>query len=331
MFKKLLVLVLIPLAIFLTQISFFYYQYVSVSIVDKPTTIVIDKGSSLRHLAQKMATQNLIRHPWFFEAIIRLSGRSQQLQSGEYHFDAGITEQQILAKLLAGDVIKHYVTIVEGTNLSEILATLNDNPYITHDAEQLTNAQVAKQLGINQDNPEGWFFPDTYQFLLGAGEMQILQRAYRRMQKTLDQQWQQRAPGLPYRNAYQALIVASMVVKEAHLESERPIIAGVILRRLKKRMRLQIDPTVIYGLGDNYRGRLYRADLRRKTPYNTYVIYGLPPTPIASPGEASIHAALHPDDSNALYFVARGDGSHVFSSNLHEHRQAVDRYILKKG
>ncbi len=330
--RKCLAAFITLLAITALVFSFYYYQFVSVPVINNNQCVhyLIQDGMTNRQLANGLHQQGLVRHPKFFELISRVEGKSRHLQAGEYQFSPGATEQMILNNIASGDVVKHLITIIEGWTVQQMLTAIKNDPDIVHTLNETTLKTLAQQLDIKQNNPEGWFFPDTYQFVRGTTDKDILERAYHRMQAELDSQWQQRAPNLGYHDAYQALIVASMIVKEAKVASERPQIAGVILQRLKKRMRLQIDPTVIYGMGSAYTGKITRRDLRKKTPYNTYVHYGLPPTPIALPGKASLHAALHPDMTQALYFVARGDGSHVFSDNLKAQNQAVKRYILNK-
>jgi UPF0755 protein len=231
--------------------------------------------------------------------------------------------------MVQGKVRRYQVTLVEGQTVRQYLAVLHAHPQIINTLQQGDPDSVAKAIAID-GSAEGWIYPDTYQFTKGATDLQLLKRAHQTMQGVLQQEWQRRADALPLNNAYQALVLASIIEKETGVTAEREAIAGVFTRRLQQRMRLQTDPTVIYGMGARYKGKITRADLARKTPYNTYRINGLPPTPIASPGRAAIYAALHPKAGDALYFVAKGDGSHQFSATLAQHNKAVRQYQLKR-
>jgi UPF0755 protein len=236
----------------------------------------------------------------------------------------------LLDKLNRGDVILHQVTLVEGWSFRQIMAALDEQAELTHLLKNKSASERLQQLNLPISALEGWFYPDTYIFSKGTSDLEILLQAYKKMRQTLDELWQTREADLPYRNDYEALIMASIVEKETGSAAERDRIAGVFVRRLRLGMRLQTDPTVIYGMGDAYVGKIGSRDLRRATDYNTYVIPGLPPTPIASPGRASLMAALHPDKSKALYFVAKGDGTSEFSDTLSEHQRAVTRYQLQR-
>jgi UPF0755 protein len=254
-----------------------------------------------------------------------------RVRSGEYRLDPGMTPSQVLRKLASGQVVQHRFTIVEGWTFSELRRALARHEAVMHTLGGLSDEEVMAALGAAGVHPEGWFLPETYLFPRGTRDLEILRRAHSAMRDLLERLWPERDPGLPLREPYEALILASVVEKEARLPEERARIAGVLARRLALGMRLQADPTVIYGLGPDYGGRLRRADLERDTPYNTYTRAGLPPTPIAMPGRAAIEAALRPEQGDALYFVARGDGSHHFSATLEEHNRAVRRYILGGG
>ncbi|MCW8887203.1 MAG: endolytic transglycosylase MltG, partial [Motiliproteus sp.] len=221
-------------------------------------------------------------------------------------------------------------SLIEGLRASDYLSKLAAHPDLVQTLKEQSHEQVAKQLGITSGKLEGWIYPDTYSFTRGTSDLDILTRAYQRMKKVLDQEWQQKQKGLPLNTPYEALILASIVEKETGVAFERPEIAGVFIRRLQKKMRLQTDPTVIYGMGDRYKGNITRADLKRKTAYNTYQIMGLPPTPIANPGKEAIRAVLNPAAGKALYFVAKGDGSHQFSATYAEHNKAVQHYQRSK-
>jgi UPF0755 protein len=229
-----------------------------------------------------------------------------------------------------GCVVQHMFTLVDGWTFAQVRAALAQAPKLRHTLQNLSDAQVAQRLGIDEPNPEGWLLPQTYAYVLGDSDLDVLRRAHAAMQRTLAADWAARAPGLPLRTPYQALILASIVEKESALASERPRIAGVFVRRLEIGMKLQTDPSVIYGLGAAYHGDITRKDLETDTAYNTYTRYGLPPTPICMPGAPALQAALHPAPGKALYFVARGNGTHQFSDTLQEQNQAVDKYILHR-
>ena len=237
---------------------------------------------------------------------------------------------QLLNKWSSGDVVQHRVTLVEGWNFRQVRAALAQHAVLQHTLGEVSDSELMRQLDQANVHPEGQFFPDTYNFVRGQSDFDILRQANQRLQKVLAEEWAQRAEDLPYRSPYEALIMASIIEKETGVAHERDEIAGVFMRRLAIGMLLQTDPTVIYGMGERYTGKITRADLRRPSAYNTYVISGLPPTPIAMVGREAIYAALHPKPGKSLYFVARGDGSHVFSNSLAEHNKAVREYQLKR-
>ncbi len=230
-----------------------------------------------------------------------------------------------------GDVIHHEITLIEGFTFKQLLAAIRKNSVLTLELDNLSEAEVMDKLGYKGQHPEGRFYPDTYHFSRGMTDTELLQRAYKSMQEILKDEWDKREQGLPFKTPYEALIMASIVEKESAVAEERPLIAGLFINRLRINMRLQTDPTVIYGI-ENYDGNIRRKDLRKDTPYNTYTRSGLPPTPIAMPGREAIHATLHPDKTKYLYFVAYGDGTgrHQFSTNLKDHEKAVDKYQRKK-
>ncbi len=322
-------LVVLLFIIFLYQLTKFLFF--SAFANHQPIDYVFPAGFSTRALAEDLAQKGIIQQPNFFIFMAKLENKASYLKAGGYAFEPGVSGQYILTQLYEGRFAIRKITFIEGWNLAEIRAALLADNYLQHASNYPSLDELAKQLGIPDKNPEGWFFPDTYQFIWGISDQELLLSSYQKMQIILALEWQNRAPNLPYETPYQALIVASLVEKEAKLASERPLVAEVILNRLKKRMRLQIDPTIIYAMGENYHGKITKADLKIKSPYNTYLHYGLPPTPISSPGLASIRAALHPEVSKALYFVARGDGSHEFSNTLREQNAAVKKYLLTKS
>jgi UPF0755 protein len=281
-------------------------------------------------LAHDLQQHADLKYPTLFRILVRLRGEDHKLQAGEYLFLAGSTTLAVLDQVVHGKVMYHAFTIVNGWNYYQVMRAIEKNSAIKHTLLGLNAQAVAKQMHLTFKTPEGLLFPETYYYTRGTTDLAILQRAYQAMQKYLQPAWQNRATRLPYKNSYTALIVASMLEKETSLPQEKPIIAAIILKRLQEWMPLQIDATVIYGMGKDYQGNLTRTDLRKATPYNTYVHYGLPPTPIAMPGASSIQAALHPAVTDKLYFVAKKDGSHVFSKTLAKHRLEVEKYQIQK-
>jgi len=252
-------------------------------------------------------------------------------QVGEYRLEGGMLPGDVLRSLSSGEVVQHRITLVEGWTFRQFAATLTANEVLEHELDLDAASQwklVAEALGI--DHPEGWFLPETYQFTRGDSDRDILARAHQSMKAELEKAWASRDLNVPVTSPYQLLILASIIEKETALDAERGRIAGVFTRRLKEKMRLQTDPTVIYGMGESYDGNIRRKDLQADTPYNTYTRHGLPPTPIAMPGRASLMAASHPEESEALYFVANGNGGHTFSATLEEHQAAV-RKLLEKN
>lgn len=293
-------------------------------------TYVVQPGTNLDQLTTDFEKYLHLQNPFLFKLYARLSGDAYALKTGEYFLPAGSTTSQVFDKLVSGKVVYHAFTLVDGWNMYDVMSVLNKDRSIKHTLKRKSLRYIAKQMKLKHPSPEGLLYPETYYFTLHSTDLSILNRAHQAMLKHLNAAWAQRQSGLPYKNEYQALIVASMVEKESALSKERPIIARVILKRWKMWMPLQIDSTVIYGLEPFFSGKLRRSDLRKKTSYNTYTRYGLPPTPIAIPGADAIHAALHPVSTKALYFVAKGDGSHHFSPTLAGQRKAIDRYLRKK-
>ncbi|MBK5969568.1 aminodeoxychorismate lyase [Thiorhodovibrio winogradskyi] len=280
----------------------------------------------MRSLASRLAADGLIGNAHHLIALAYNRQQADQIKAGEYALTPGMTPPQLLDLLVSGRSVQYPVTLIEGRSFREVLADIAAAPGFKHELEGMSDAEIREALDLDIDHLEGWFFPDTYLFRRGASDVQVLRRAHERMREVLAEEWGQREADLPIATPYEALILASVIEKETGLGSERPEIAGVFERRLHKGMRLQTDPTVIYGLGEDFDGNLTRAHLETDSPYNTYTRAGLPPTPIALPGRAAIHAALHPKDGDTLYFVARGDGSHYFSASLDEHNCAVQRF-----
>lgn len=286
-------------------------------------------GKSLSHVSKDLSSQQILSNPRWLNWYARYY-QKEKIHPGEYFFELGTTPQTLLEKLNRGDIVLHQITFLEGWTFKQILESLSREENLKQLLNGKSDAERLKLLNLPITNLEGWFYPDTYRFSRGTSDVEILTQAYDAMRKMLWELWETRAPDLPYKSDYQALILASIVEKETGSSDERTKIAGVFVRRLQLGMKLQTDPTVIFGMGDLYKGKITRKDLTSPTPYNTYVIPGLPPTPIAIPGKASLHAALHPDASKALYFVAKGDGTSHFSESLSEHQRAVVKYQLQR-
>lgn len=300
-----------------------------VSVKEQHRVLLIAKGSSLYALASQLNEMELIRWPRVWVRYAQLSEQTQ-IKAGEYQLPENVSPKELLQLFNKGEVIQYPITLVEGFTFRELLAHIHTHERIVPTLLGLNDREIIQALALDIEHLEGWFFPDTYRWTAGDSDASILLQAHRKMRAVLAEEWQQRAQDLPYDNPYEALIMASIVEKETGAAFERDLIAGVFVRRLQSGMRLQTDPTVIYGMGENYRGNITRKDLKTATAYNTYVIKGLPPTPIAMPGREAIHAALHPAAGSALFFVARGDGTHVFSDTVEEHNKAVRQYQLKR-
>lgn len=283
-------------------------------------------GSSLRGAVSQIKEAGLDLHPDLFALLAKLKRSDTGLKAGSYAIKRGITPLDLLAKLTRGEVTQGELTLLEGWSFRQWRKRMDQHADLRHETTGLSEAQIIEKLGLPVTNLEGWLAPDTYLFDKQSSDLDLLARAHRLMQHRLDVEWSQRANGLPYKTPYDALIMASIVEKETGRESDRVQVAAVFVNRLRIGMLLQTDPTVIYGVGDSFDGNLRKRDLQTDTPYNTYTRAGLPPTPIAMPGNASLKAALHPASSQALYFVARGDGSSHFSRTLDEHNQAVNQF-----
>lgn len=297
--------------------------------VDDAVFYEIPAGRALGVVARDLASEGLLERPRLFVLHARLSGRASSVKAGEYRIEAGETARSLLDRFVRGDVHLHSVTVIEGWTYRQLVERLGQETALTGKLADMDDVAIADRIGLPTASLEGWFFPDTYLFERGTAETEILRRGYEEISRQLEELWAGRADDLPLETPYEALILASIVERETALDEERPRIAGVFIRRLRKGMRLQTDPTVIYGLGASFDGNLRRKDLERDTPYNTYTRQGLPPTPIALPGRASLQAVVHPSDDDSLYFVATGDpdGSHYFSATLEEHNRAVERYL----
>jgi UPF0755 protein len=292
---------------------------------------IIDMGSTPRQIAQAMEAAGIQINPHAFVWLARLSGRDKLLKAGAYEARAGDTPWMLLERMANGDMTQARLTFPEGWTFAQMRAALDADPQVRHDALGLDDAAIARKLGLDDTSLEGLFYPDTYVFTPGSSDLDILRRAAQAGRQTLDRLWAERDRDLPLETPYQALILASIVEKETGHGGDRARIAGVFINRLRIGMPLQTDPSVIYGMGDRYQGRLRKKDLEQDTPWNTYTRAGLPPTPIANPGKAALMAATHPERHDYLYFVSRGDGTSEFSKNLSAHNQAVGKYILKRN
>jgi len=291
-----------------------------------PVTFEVRAGSGLKSVAARLAAAGVLEHPELFVLLGRLRGDAGQLKAGNYEFARPLTPLGLLQRITRGDVTLATITFVEGWTFKQVRQALEVHPKLKSEAAVLSEAELLSRLGIEQVSAEGRFFPDTYHFGEGTSDLVILRRAYRLMQQHLDQEWGRRAPDLPLKSPEEALILASIVEKETGRPEERGLVAAVFINRLRIGMRLQTDPTVIYGMGDAFKGNIRKRDLTTDTPYNTYTRSGLPPTPIAMPGLDSLRATLNPATSDAMYFVSRGDGTSQFSRTLAEHERAVTRY-----
>lgn len=304
----------------------YWYFTRPLALPEKTWSFTVKPGSSFKAIARDLQSAQIVEYEQPLVWLARLSGKDKAIKAGAYEFESGISAWQLLLKLTEGDVTQSALTIIEGSTFAQMKKNIQTHPAINKTVLHLPDQEILRKIGAQNTHPEGWFFPDTYYFASGANDISILRRAHRTMQDRLAEAWRERAANLPYASPFDALIMASIIEKETGQAQERPYIAAVFVNRLRKGMKLQTDPTVIYGLGDKFDGNLRKRDLQTDTAYNTYTRDGLPPTPIALPGWASLHAALHPSPSNYLYFVARGDGTSHFSSNLEDHNRAVAKY-----
>jgi len=293
---------------------------------ERPLDFSVPPGLALRAISRQMTDAGLGFSPWQFTLLARLVGKSAAIKAGSYEAEPGITPWQLLKKLTRGDVTQAEIVFVEGSTFRQMRAALDAHVAVRHDTTGMGNQEILVRIGAVEWHPEGLFFPDTYLFAKNTSDLDILKRAYRAMQQQLDGEWANRNAGVPFAKPYEALIMASIIEKETGRAADRALISSVFNNRLRAGMLLQTDPAVIYGVGAQFNGNLRKRNLLTDTPYNTYTRTGLPPTPIAMPGLASIQAALHPSRSDKFYFVARGDGTSEFSHNLDEHNRAVAKY-----
>lgn len=290
----------------------------------------VPKGTTPTRTLYRLEANGVIKDAFWLRVYWRFNLGKQPLHSGEYRMQPGMTVEGLIDLWKRGEMVQYSLTLVEGWNFRQVRAALAKEEKLDHSLDGLSDSQVMDKLGHTGIFPEGRFFPDTYRYVRGMSDIELLKTAYDRLDEVLAKEWQQRSSDVPYTEPYQALIMASLVEKETGVPQERGQIAGVFVRRMAMGMLLQTDPTVIYGLGDRYSGKLTRAHLKESTPYNTYMNAGLPPTPISMVGREAIHAALNPVEGSSLYFVARGDGTHVFSDDLDAHNNAVKEFQLKR-
>jgi len=308
-----------------------WYAMTPLGVARYPAEFQVAPGSGLRFAARQIDAAGVPLCRYQFEALARVLGQSREIKAGSYELTEPVNPLQLLDKLTRGDVTQGELTLIEGWTFRQFSAAMAANADLRGDSRALDDAEILKRVGAaNVAHAEGLFFPDTYLFSKGASDFDVLGRAYRYMQSKLAAEWQARDPKVPFASPYEALIMASIVEKETGSAAERDMIAGALINRLRIGMRLQADPTVIYGLGTDFDGNLRKRDLLADGPYNTYVRAGLPPTPIAMPGLASLRAAMHPAQTQAIYYVSRGDGTSQFSRSLEEHNRAVGKYQLKR-
>jgi UPF0755 protein len=307
-----------------------WYVSSPLEVTKLPADIEIPPGTGFRAAVAQLDRAGVKVRPLHFEALARAMRRERDIKAGNYLIAGPITPMDLLQKLTRGDVAQAEVRVIEGWTFSQFRAALDSSPDLRHDTSGLEDTDVLSRIQATESHPEGLFFPDTYLFARGSSDIAVLRRAYRAMQRHLRAEWDARAPNVPYTSPYDALIMASIIEKETGQAGERDQIAGVLVNRLRIGMRLQVDPTIIYGLGATFDGNLKKIHLLTDGPYNTYTRVGLPPTPIAMPGRASLHAAVQPAKTDALYYVSRGDGTSHFSRSVREHNEAVTKYQLKK-
>ncbi|MPW35347.1 endolytic transglycosylase MltG [Vibrio sp. B1Z05] len=297
--------------------------------IEEPTLITIKSGTSFNSLLRQFENNQWVDASEFSRLASRAHPELTKVKAGTFELQPSQTLQQALVSLVNGSQIEFSITFVEGSTFKDWRAQFDKAPHLIHSTKNMTEADIAQALNIDREKLEGLFLAETYRYTVGMSDLDVMQRAHKQLNKVLNEYWAQRQDDLPLKTPYQALTLASIIEKETAVPEERPLVSSVFVNRLKIGMRLQTDPTVIYGMGENYDGNIRKRDLRTPTPYNTYTIYGLTPTPIAMVGEEAIAAAVNPDDSNYLYFVASGHGGHVFSKNLKDHNRAVQAYLRK--
>jgi len=300
------------------------------SIPAESQSFTVKSGWSAKRVANEFTKLGVIDKPHWFELYARQSQLAPKIKSGEFNLPATATVPELMDVLVAGKTVQYSHSIIEGHNWRQVRSQLADSTDLVQTIGDITDAELMSKLGLDGQHPEGIFFADTYAFPRNTSDLEYLKRANETLTKVLEEEWAARDEGLPFESPYEALVLASIVEKETAVPAERPLIAGVFVSRLRKRMRLQTDPTVIYGMGEAYDGNIRKKDLTTDTPYNTYTRGGLPPTPISMVGRDAINAVMHPEDTKALYFVSKGDGTHQFSENIDQHNAAVRKYQLKR-
>jgi len=332
MIKKILGLIFILSSAVAVDFYFFLNKQLG---VDGEQYYNFPPGTSVSALARDLEKKNIITNRVYFSTWARVTGSARLLKAGEYQLNPDMTVLELFGQMQKGKVRLYSLTLVEGITFKQMMQQVNASPHLKHNLKGLNTQQIMQAIGYAGEHPEGRFFPDTYRFPKDMSDVDLLRQAYQQQKQRLEESWESRDANLPLNSAYEALILASIVEKESANVEERKQIAGVFVNRLRKGMRLQTDPTVIYGMGDSYKGDIRFRDLRKDTPYNTYTRKGLPPTPIAMPGQGALDAVSHPDSTEYIYFVAMSDrsGRHIFSKTLKEHEHAVDvhqRKIKKK-
>jgi UPF0755 protein len=308
-----------------------WYVGSPVRIAKYPVEVEIPRGAGFRTAIEQLKKAGIAIRRYEFELLARAHGKVRDIKAGSYEILQPVTPLELLQKLTRGDVTQAEVRLLEGWTLAQFRAALDASPHLRHDTTGMSDADILARLNVTETHPEGLFFPDTYLFGKGASDLAVLRRSYGAMARHLKEEWEARDTTIPYRSPYEALIMASIIEKETGQAGERDMIGGVLVNRLRIGMRLQVDPTIIYGLGAAFDGNLKRSHLVEDSPYNTYTRAGLPPTPIAMPGLASLRAAVRPGKTDAMYYVSRNDGSSHFSRTLEEHNRAVARYQLRGG
>lgn len=306
-----------------------YEQFIKQTVPETaPKRFEIAKGSSIRQVARDLEQQGIVKPAWQFQLLAKITKQDTKIKAGEFAIKSGMSAQDMLDHFVSGKTISYSSRIIEGFVYKDLVASVKADENLVQTLTDDDYANIMQRIGSEEKSPEGWFFPDTYNYPRGTTDLEFLKRSHQAMKSFLNKEWEQREAGIPLKTPYQALILASIVEKETGVPEERPLIAAVFQNRLKIGMMLQTDPSVIYGMGERFEGNIRKSDLRRDTPYNTYTRKGLTPTPIATPSAEAIRAVLHPEATKALYFVARGDGTSHFSNSYKEHRRAVVKYQL---
>ena len=307
-----------------------YEQFTKQTVSESaPKSFLISKGSSIKRVALALEKQDIIKPAWQFQLLAKLTKQDTKIKAGEFPLEAGMTAQQVLDRFTSGKTISYNSRIIEGFTYKDLVKKVKADPNLVQTLTDADYANIMAKIGSDQKEPEGWFFPDTYNYPRGTTDLEFLKRSHAAMVKYLNAEWEKRDASIPLKSPYDALTLASIVEKETGVPEERPLIAQVFHNRLRIGMMLQTDPAVIYGMGERFKGNIRKSDLRRDTPYNTYTRKGLTPTPIATPSAEAIKAVLHPEETKALYFVARGDGTSQFSNTYRDHKRAVVKYQLR--